>query len=41
MAIPDLDPAALFMKDELKVRAKELGELTDAINDVKKARDRL
>jgi hypothetical protein len=35
------EAAALFMKEGLKVRAKELDELTDAIDDVKKARERL
>jgi hypothetical protein len=35
------EAAALFIKEGLKVRSRELDELTDAINDVKKAKERL
>lgn len=35
------EAAALFIKEGLKVRKRELDELTDAIDDVKKAKDRL
>lgn len=35
------EAAALFIKEGLKVRAPELDELTDAIDDVKSARARL
>ena len=35
------EAAALFIKEGLRVRAHELDELTDAIDDVKKARERL
>ncbi len=35
------EAAALFIKEGLKVRSRELDELTDAIDDVKKAKERL
>jgi hypothetical protein len=35
------EAAALFIKEGLKMRSRELDELTDAINDVKKAKERL
>ncbi len=35
------EAAALFIKEGLKVRSRELDELTDAIDDVKKAKQRL
>jgi len=35
------EAAALFIKEGLKVRAGELDELMDAIDDVKKAREKL
>ena len=35
------EAAALFIKEGLKVRSRELNELTDAIDEVKKAKERL
>ena len=35
------EAAALFIKEGLKARSRELDELTDAIDDVKKAKERL
>ena len=35
------EAAALFIKEGLKVRSRELDELTDAINEVQQAKERL